>query len=164
LVPLQKSDLPLNNANPEAHLSALPAGNAADLGNSLGSRNVGYSPPAQVAQAPVQPAYALSVAIPAAQTPPRPIEKPTVKADRIAIPTRKWAVQVAALAGKKDADAMALGLRNSGYDAYVITSQVESKTWHRVRVGQFTEIGLAKQLKQSLVNAPQFKHAYVAAN
>jgi cell division septation protein DedD len=78
--------------------------------------------------------------------------------------THRWAVQVAALADRKDADAMALGLRNSGYDAYVMTSHVDNKTWHRVRVGQFASVKLAKELRETLVAVPQFKQAYVAAN
>ena len=73
-------------------------------------------------------------------------------------------MQVAALAARKDADEMALGLRTNGYDAYVMTAQAENKTWHRVRVGQFSDVGSAKQLKQSLANSPQFKGAYIAAN
>jgi cell division septation protein DedD len=169
LVPLQKSNLPSNRAGSEAEVSALPRGNVVELGNAerrdiAGPGGVSYTPPAQVAQAETQPAYALSFALPPAQTPPRPVQKPANNGDKGLLSGRKWAVQVAALAGRKDADAMVLGLRNSGYDAYVLTSQVENKTWHRVRVGQFADIGLAKQLKQSLVNTLQFKQAYVAAN
>jgi general secretion pathway protein D len=78
--------------------------------------------------------------------------------------SREWAVQVAALADRKDADAMVAGMRKNGYEAYVMTVQTESKTWHRVRVGQFPDVAAAKQLRQSLVDALHLKGAYVAAN
>jgi cell division septation protein DedD len=78
--------------------------------------------------------------------------------------SREWAVQVAALADRKDADAMVAGMRKNGYEAYVMTVQTESKTWHRVRVGQFPDVAAAKRLRQSLVDALQLKGAYVAAN
>jgi cell division septation protein DedD len=78
--------------------------------------------------------------------------------------SREWAVQIAAVNARKDADAMVLGLRKNGYEAYVMTVQTESKTWYRVRVGQFSDIASAKQLRQSLVDVLQFKGAYVAAN
>ena len=77
---------------------------------------------------------------------------------------REWAVQVAALAHRRDADALAAGMRKKGYEAYVMTVQTESKTWHRVRVGQFPDVAAAKQLRQSLIDALQLKGAYVAAN
>jgi cell division septation protein DedD len=83
---------------------------------------------------------------------------------RLALPgvNRQWAVQVAALAAKKDAEAMANNLRNSGYDAYVVTIQAGEKTWHRVRVGQLADTKAASELKKTLVSATAFKQAYVA--
>ena len=111
-----------------------------------------------------QPAYALSVtaiqpkaiSAPAVKTPPR------ATAGIVSAP--RWAVQVAALAEKEDADAMALLLRNNGYDAYVITANAENRIWHRVRVGQFADIAPAKQLRESLLTTPRFKQAYVTVN
>ena len=94
-----------------------------------------------------------------------PVTRPTLERqiERKQHP-RQWAVQVAALAERKDADAIAAGLRKNGYEAYVKTVQLETKTWHRVRVGQFSDVASANQLKQALVNALQFKGAYIAAN
>jgi cell division septation protein DedD len=107
--------------------------------------------------------YALS-AFAAPQKPPvAPVEKP-VKPDALPVTARTWAVQVASLNDRKDADTIVLALRNSGYDAYVLTSLIENKTWYRVRIGQFTDLRGAKQLKDTLISAPQFKQAYVAAN
>lgn len=77
---------------------------------------------------------------------------------------RQWSVQVAALAYRKDAEHMATGLRQAGYDAYVITAETDNKTWHRVRVGQFSDLGAAKRLRESLIDDARFKQAYVALN
>jgi general secretion pathway protein D len=90
---------------------------------------------------------------------------PPASSERQSQPQAKqWAVQVAAFADRKDADAMVQGLRGEGYDAYVLTTQSEIRTWHRVRVGQFPDIGFAKQLRQSLAQMPPFKGAYVAVH
>jgi cell division septation protein DedD len=76
-------------------------------------------------------------------------------------PGRQWAVQVAAFADRKDAEAMASELRQNGQAVFVMTAQAEGKTWHRVRVGEFSDLGSAKRLRESLSNQAQFKHAYV---
>jgi Flp pilus assembly secretin CpaC len=111
----------------------------------------------------VQPAYALSVIRPIEplrSSPARPLteSRPASKL------SRQWAVQVASLAGEKDAQKMAELLRKNGYEAYVTTFETESKTWHRVRVGRFGDLRAANELKSSLSNTTQFKQAYVAAN
>ncbi len=108
---------------------------------------------------PAQPAHLLSFA--RYQTPAPPALPGPEKSRG---PKRQWAVQVAALAERKDADAMATELRSHGYDAYVMTAQIATTTWYRVRVGQFSELGAANRLKEALLNASQFKRAYVAAN
>jgi cell division septation protein DedD len=114
-----------------------------------------------VAQPP--PAYALSLG---RYKTPVPLASAPHGMARVAQPkvNRLWAVQVAALAGKKDAQSIADTLRQNGYDAYVMTSQVDAKTWHRVRVGQSADIRAANELKKVLASATPFKHAYVAAN
>ena len=167
VIPLEKGNLPSNKSRSDVEANAVPPGNVVELGNSqrrdrAGSQGEASFSPVPVPQFEPQPAFALSFALQPNETAPAAVEKP-IRRDSAPLSKRKWAVQVAALAERKDAEAMALGLRNSGYDAYVMTSQIESKTWHRVRVGQFADIGLAKQLKQTLLNT-QFKHAYVAAN
>jgi cell division septation protein DedD len=161
---------PMRKISSQSNMSPpfVPAGNVVELGNAKNrggavSRPAPNPQPAQAPQIDVQPAYALSFGAVHPSPIPAPTEGPPAKLSAGAL-SRRWAVQVAALADKKDADEMVLGLRSGGYDAYVITSQVESKTWHRVRVGQFADIGLAKQLKQTLTNFPRFKGAYIAAN
>ncbi len=113
---------------------------------------------------PSQPAYALTAANMNVVA-PKPVVIPTNKP--VPIPTkmkadRLWAVQVAALAEEKSAQAMVQSLRDRGYDAYVMIFQNDSKTWHRVRVGQFPDFHAANQAKITLAGFNQFKHAYVA--
>jgi general secretion pathway protein D len=102
-----------------------------------------------------KPAYALSFA----HKPPAPVAPARNVIARLA---RLWAVQVAALSEKKDAEAIAKTLRKNGYDAYVVTIQLGEKTWHRVRVGQLADTKAASELKNTLVSATPFKQAYVA--
>jgi uncharacterized protein Veg len=45
-----------------------------------------------------------------------------------------------------------------------VTIQADTKTWHRVRVGQMVDIKTANGLKQTLASVTPFKQAYVAAN
>lgn len=108
--------------------------------------------------APAEPAYLLSLV--RQQMPAPSGALPEKKKDgRL---RRLWAVQVASLADRKDAEVIVEQLRNQGYDAYVMIAQTAGSTWHRVRVGQFPEPSAAKRLKETLLKTPQFKHAYVA--
>ncbi|TMA94955.1 MAG: hypothetical protein E6J74_13880, partial [Deltaproteobacteria bacterium] len=120
--------------------------------------------PAKRAAVVARPAYALSVA---PYKPPVPVapSRSTMIA-RLAQPriNREWAVQLAALAEKKDAESIANTLQKNGYEAYVMTIQAGAKTWHRVRVGQMADIKVANELKKTLASTTAFKQAYVAAN
>jgi len=110
-----------------------------------------------------RPAYALSVA---PYKPPVPVAPARNMIARLAQPriNREWAVQLAALAEKKDAESIVNTLRKNGYDAYVMTIQAGEKTWHRVRVGQMADVKVANELKKTLASTTAFKQAYVAAN
>jgi general secretion pathway protein D len=107
-----------------------------------------------------KPAYALSFA----HKPTAPVAPAGNVISRLAQGglSRLWAVQVAAVAGRKDAEAIAETLRKKGYDSYVVTIQIGEKTWHRVRVGQLADTKAAGELKNTLVSATPFKQAYVA--
>jgi DedD protein len=109
-----------------------------------------------------QPAHLLSFARYQKPAPAAPTAAPEPEKNRQS--KRQWAVQVAAVTERKDAETMANELRSHGYDAYVVTAQIATNTWYRVRVGQFAELGAANRLKEALLNASQFKRAYVAAN
>jgi len=132
--------------------------------NSLNTQPMSEQSPAQPGDVGVaKPPYALSFMRPPV---PAPLAPPRTVIARLAQPKviRQWAVQVAALAEKKDAEAIANRLRKDGYDAYVMTIQADTKTWHRVRVGQMVDIKTANGLKQTLASVTPFKQAYVAAN
>jgi DedD protein len=123
--------------------------------------------PATVAR---PPAYALSIVKQNVETPKIAVTKPaaTISAkptEPVAevTPARTWTVQVAAVAALKDAERLAGQLRKDGYEAYVVTAQVDSKTWHRVRIGQLERLKEALELKKALANNRQFKDPYVAA-
>lgn len=107
------------------------------------------------------PAYIMSLARRAPQSvvPVRPAPEP--QKERKA--AKQWAVQVASLARRNDAEAIASGLREGGYEAYVLTAEVEGKTWHRVRVGKFSDLRAAQHLQGSLIYKGHFKDAYVDA-
>ena len=133
--------------------------NAAASGASA-AREAAPSGAAPPANSPIRYALSVTGAPEKSSAPPR--VKPAPGHSRPA--AHKWAVQVAALARRQDAEAMVASLRKSGYDAYVITHEAENKTWHRVRVGRFVDLHAANQLKDTLANSTEFKRAYVAAS
>lgn len=158
-----------------ASLTAFPAADSSDWSRT----QMPDPPPLQLAQTAASeappPAYIMSVAKQAPALPAPAVKKPAVRADmsppppvseapREAKPRRQWGVQVAALADRKDAEQMVVDLRQAGYDAYLITGQIDNKTWHRVRVGHFAEVSAAKLLREALIDNGRFKQAYVAAN
>jgi general secretion pathway protein D len=119
--------------------------------------------PAKRAGVVARPAYALSFA---PYEPPVPLAPSRNMIARLAQPriNREWAVQLAALAEKKDAESIVNTLQKNGYEAYVMTIQTGAKTWHRVRVGQMADVKVANELKKTLASTTAFKQAYVAAN
>jgi cell division septation protein DedD len=69
---------------------------------------------------------------------------------------RPWAVQVAALNVRAEADAVAKRLASKGYAAYVV-APADGATVYRVRVGKFGTRDEAEPLKAKLENEEQFK-------
>ena len=115
------------------------------------------------APAPIEPAYALSVVKQNIGMPKIPVSKPP-KPEEAAnfVPAKMWTVQVASVEVHQDAENLASQLRKSGYEAYVVTAQLETKTWHRVRVGQLKDLNAAMALRRDLITSKSFKTAYVA--
>jgi cell division septation protein DedD len=111
-------------------------------------------------QAKPQPAYALSVTTQPKLTVAPPIRKPMSPRTELKS-TSLWAVQVAAMERKQDAEALAGVLRNKGYDAYVMEAEVDRKTWHRVRVGHSLARADAAKLQKTLQTAEKFGSAYM---
>lgn len=121
---------------------------------------------AQTRQAPaaIEPAYALSVVKQNVELPKIPMVKPAKAAEAVAnfAPAKIWTVQVASVEVQQDAENLARQLRKSGYEAYVVTAQLETKTWHRVRVGELKNLNEAMALRRDLITSKSFKTAYVA--
>jgi general secretion pathway protein D len=93
-----------------------------------------------------------------------PSEKVAITVPREpARPSRLWAVQVAAFSRDHDAESLAMKLKDKGYEAYVIAAEVNSKIWHRVRVGQTAQLPEALELRKRLQATENFAQAYVAA-
>lgn len=61
-----------------------------------------------------------------------------------------WTVQVNAFPRERDADRLAKRLKDRGYDAYVVVTEIRGKTWYRVRVGHFGTRAEAKALQEDL--------------
>ncbi|MBM2803093.1 MAG: ral secretion pathway protein [Deltaproteobacteria bacterium] len=119
--------------------------------------------PTSERETPARPLYALSIA----PVPMEPNHKPASQAKQQPTQPKKiriWAVQVAALSNNKAAEAVADQLRKNGYKAYVMMTQGEYETWHRVRVGQFENHQEAVELRKALIVNEQFQQAYVAVN
>jgi cell division protein FtsN len=116
------------------------------------------------ALAAIEPAYALSVVKQNVELPKIPIVKPAkaAEADANFAPARIWTVQVASVEVQQDAENLASQLRKSGYEVDVVTAQIETKTWHRVRVGQLKDLNAAMALRRVLISSKSFKTAYVA--
>ncbi|MEA2659549.1 MAG: ral secretion pathway protein, partial [Candidatus Binatota bacterium] len=115
------------------------------------------------ALAAIEPAYALSVVKQNVEMPKIPMAEPPKPAEAANfVPAKMWTVQVASVEVQQDAENLASQLRKSGYEAYVVTAQLETKTWHRVRVGQLKDLNAAMALRRDLISSKSFKTAYVA--
>jgi cell division protein FtsN len=73
-----------------------------------------------------------------------------------------WMVQVASLPQEKDADQMAATLRQKGYDARVISAEVDNRLRYRVRVGQLTTRNEAVELSNRLKANEKFADSYIS--
>ncbi len=75
--------------------------------------------------------------------------------------TRKgvWAVQVNAFPHKRDANNLAKKLTVKGYEAYVVSTNIKGKTWHRVRIGHLATRAEAKELQKTLKTKEKFARA-----
>jgi cell division septation protein DedD len=64
--------------------------------------------------------------------------------------TGEYTVQVFSFKDKEDADASAAPMKEKGYPAYVLTSNLGDKgTWHRVRIGSYaTQAQATEMLKR----------------
>ena len=100
--------------------------------------------------------------------PPRPAPQPAASAPAPAAAARTtdaaassnpqgWAVQVAALNVRSEADAMAKRLSSKGYSAYVVSPTSSTPAMFRVRIGTFKTKREAEAMAATLQTAEQFK-------
>jgi cell division septation protein DedD len=105
----------------------------------------GRSAPAQAASAASAPA------------PPLAAAKETPGATGTASPSQGYAVQIAALNVRSEADAMAKRLASKGYAAYVLTPANGTPAVYRVRIGAFKTRREAEAMAARLQKEEQFK-------
>ena len=131
----------------------------APAGSTL-SVQVENSQPAEVPQVAPQHAYALSVTRHPEKTSASAMSKPASAKEDLKS-AQQWTVQVASMERKQDAEALASVLGAKGYDAYVVTADVNGKAWHRVRVGQSANLADASKLQKTLKMSEKLAAAYV---
>ena len=61
-----------------------------------------------------------------------------------------WAIQVNAFPVERDAQSLSQKLKKKGYDAYVVSANIQGRTWYRVRVGNFATRQEARALQEVL--------------
>lgn len=110
------------------------------------------SRPAAEKEAP-KPAPELKPAPEAAAPPPNTAANPAPAASA----AQGWAVQVAALNVRSEADAMAKRLSSKGYSAYVVAPTSSTPAMFRVRIGTFKTKREAEAMAATLQTAEQFK-------
>ncbi len=83
------------------------------------------------------------------QAPPAGTVKAQDQAGK-AVPQGLWAIQVNAFPVERDAQSLTQKLKKKGYDAYVISADIQGRTWYRVRVGNFATRQEARALQEVL--------------
>ena len=70
--------------------------------------------------------------------------------------TKVWAVQVNAYPFERDAKSLAKKLKDKGYDAYVVPTNIKGRNWYRVRVGHLGTQEEAKTVQEKLKTKEKF--------
>ena len=139
---LEKKSAPVENLKPGPERSA--------------AKNRPQTPIAEPPAAAPTPAP-VAVAPPPPPPAPEPAPKPTAEA-KAAEPTGQgFAVQIAALNVRSEADAIAKRLSSKGYAAYVISPAGGTPSVYRVRVGKFPTRREAETMAARLQKEEQFK-------
>jgi DedD protein len=118
-------------------------------------------PPAPKPAAPA-PVAETARAEPVRETPPPPAPKPpaqapAVEAQRAEPAGQGFAVQIAALNVRSEADAIAKRLSSKGYAAYVLAPADGTPSVYRVRIGKFPTRREAESIAARLQKEEQFK-------
>ena len=162
--PVRKINLP-SKTSPNDAVKGLPSAAGLQVltpapGGSTLSVQVENPQPAEVPQVAPQHAYALSVTRHPEKTSASAMSKPASAKEDLKS-AQQWTVQVASTERKQDAEALAKVLGAKGYDAYVVTADVNGKAWHRVRVGQSANLADASKLQKTLKMSEKLAAAYV---
>ena len=70
-----------------------------------------------------------------------------------------WTVQVNAFPDERSAQRLVERLKQKGYDAYMVTTNIKGRDWYRVRVGHFAARAQAKELQEDLQTKENFTKA-----
>jgi len=156
---LEKSNAPVEklkpaSEKPTAPASEKPAATAGKPATPPATAPVAVAPPVPPPPAPKPPAQA------PAQV-PAPVPAPAVPPVSAASPAEPggsgFAVQIAALNVRSEADAIAKRLSSKGYTAYVLTPPNGTPSVFRVRVGKFNTRREAESVAARLQKEEQFK-------
>jgi len=90
------------------------------------------------------------------EAPAKKAAEPKESATGVEPREKVWAVQVNAFPFERDAKGLAKKLRDKGYDAYVVPTNIKGKDWYRVRVGRFGTQEEAKTLQETLKTREKF--------
>ena len=145
---LEKQGAPAEQLEPAPDRSA-PAERAAPAERTAPAAAPPAPPPAPTAASAKEPARAAA-----------PAPAPAPAAEEAAAPAPAgpgFAVQIAALNVRSEADAIAKRLSSKGYSAYVLTPASGTPSVFRVRVGKFTTRREAETVAAKLQKEEQFK-------
>lgn len=78
--------------------------------------------------------------------------------------SKKWSVQISAAPAQDIADTLVQRLKTSGYDGYVVRTEVKGQTYYRVRVGHFDAREEAEAVRQSLTRQEGYRDAYLTGD
>lgn len=70
-----------------------------------------------------------------------------------------WTIQVNAFPVERDAQGLTQKLKKKGYDAYVVSADIQGRTWYRVRVGNFATRQEARPMQEALKTKEKFAKA-----
>jgi cell division septation protein DedD len=149
---------PPSSANPATSTTPATAGEKLSYAERLGSGEPAKEPlkPESAPPAPKTEAPGPVTAPPVAKSAP-----PVTAASTAAAPTEPggvgFAIQVAALRERAEADTIVKRLAGKGYPAYVVVPAKGEASMFRVRVGKFTERREADSVAARLQKEEQFK-------
>jgi cell division septation protein DedD len=166
--PATPASAPAPGSDPTTVAAPPPATDEVTYPNRLAKSN---TPDEKLKPAPERAAPAERAAAPAAAAPPAPPPAPVKEPARAPAPApavaqaattaepsgQGFAVQIAALNVRSEADAIAKRLSSKGYAAYVMTPANGTPSVFRVRVGKFPTRHEAETIAAKLQKEEQFK-------